>query len=212
MLPDLLSLLLLGLVGQAHCLGMCGPILVALPGEGSVRTHLAYHGGRVATYALLGALTGAVGQVAGSLGPARWALQGVAALLLLGLGLARLGMVREPPWLRSFTPARLPGFGRAWASARGAGGWGSVLALGMLMGLLPCGLTLAALGRTLALGSAALGALGALLFGLGTLPALLLLGTAAGALLKRHRRAADLLSGMILVAMAGRVAASLLPP
>lgn len=212
MLSDVLSLLVLGLVGQAHCLGMCGPILVALPGEGSLRTHLLYHLGRLGTYTLLGALTGAVGQVAGSLGPARSGLQVAAALLLLGLGLARLGLVREPQWLGSFSPARLPGFGRAWTSARGTGGAGPVLLLGFLMGFLPCGLTLAALSRTLALGSVGQGALGALAFGLGTAPALLLLGTAAGALLRRHRRAADLLSGMVLVAMAGQVAAPLVLP
>ena len=58
---------LLGLVGSAHCAGMCGPLALALPPTGNTRVmfltgRVAYNLGRIVTYALLGACFGFVGQ------------------------------------------------------------------------------------------------------------------------------------------------------
>src|SRR5688500_7467635 len=59
--------LLMGLLGSFHCLGMCGPIAVALPvGKGAgwqfVAGRVLYNGGRIITYAGLGLVAGAFGQ------------------------------------------------------------------------------------------------------------------------------------------------------
>ncbi len=206
---------LLGLFGSAHCLGMCGPLVVALPGaDGRWRAHLAYHSGRLFTYTLLGTLMGAVGRgVLGlqALPSAQAAALGArlqiilslpVGIFLLLLGLHRLGIVAEPAWIAKAEPLRLPGFGRLIRRVLDQHGTGWLLAMGTLLGLLPCGLSYGAFARALTAGSASRGALWTLLFGLGTLPGLLLLGGGSAALWKRFRPQAELLAGLIMVGMA----------
>jgi len=212
---DLSSMFMLGLLGTGHCLGMCGPLVFALPGQHrGLGPHLAYHGGRVGMYAFVGLLMGALGGglrlLAGTLAadPLTWmaAVQTgfgfVAAILLGGLGVVRLGLVPEPQWLAMASPSRIPGVGRwlrdASAAGRGAGMW----AAGAVMGLLPCGLSFAAFARALGAASPLAAAGLTLAFGLGTLPGLLLLGTGLAPFIRRYRRASDLLAGLLMVAMA----------
>ena len=100
MTPLEFSLVLsLGLVSGLHCLGMCGPIVLAygLPlAKGQrLRAHLSYHAGRVLTYMLLGALAGAAGGALGLLGRLAGLTTGArifagAAMILAGLLLAGL--------------------------------------------------------------------------------------------------------------------------
>jgi sulfite exporter TauE/SafE len=77
--------------------------------------------------------------------------------------------------------------------------------LGLLLGLLPCGLSYAAFARALAAGGPAQGALLVLAFSLGTLPGLLLVGTGASRFARRHAKLFDVLSGVLLVAMAAKL-------
>lgn len=198
---------LLGLFGSGHCLGMCGPLVVALPGaDGRWRAHFAYHLGRLMTYTLLGALLGAAGQ--GMLGLAAWSarlqimLSLPVALFLLLLGLHRLGLVAEPAWLAKADPHRVPGFGRVMRLVLGQRGAGWLLAMGAMLGLLPCGLSYGVFARSLVADSAGQGAVWTLFFGLGTLPGLLILGGGSAALWKRFRPQAELLAGLIMVGMA----------
>ena len=59
---DLVSMFMLGLLGTGHCIGMCGPLVVALPGQfGSWSAHLIYNLGRIATYSLVGGIMGMIG-------------------------------------------------------------------------------------------------------------------------------------------------------
>ena len=52
----------LGILGTGHCIGMCGPLVVALPGRvGRLSAHLSYHAGRIATYSLVGGMMGGMG-------------------------------------------------------------------------------------------------------------------------------------------------------
>lgn len=217
---DLLPLFLLGFLGTAHCLGMCGPLVLSLPGRGGrLATHLAYHAGRILTYGALAALAAGLGAgvdatdralavpggAAGALAPltrVQVALSLASAALLLSLGLFRLGIVREPAFLSGAGPQRLPGARRLARAALTGGGLPAVWAFGLLMGLLPCGLSWAAFARALAAPDPLRGATLGVAFGLGTLPGLLLLGTAAATALRRHARLVDLLSGMLLVGMA----------
>jgi sulfite exporter TauE/SafE len=188
----LLSAFLVGLLGSTHCLGMCGGIVSALTlglredirrSPWSLAPYLlAYNAGRIASYALAGALAGAVSaQIFGLAPPAqtRWIVKLVTGgfMIALGLylagwwpGLQRLeqwgGMLwrRVEPLGRRLLPVNHPlkalAFGRVW-------GW------------LPCGMVYAALAWALASGSAAHGAALMLAFGLGTLPMLLAAGAAA---------------------------------
>jgi sulfite exporter TauE/SafE len=77
---------------------------------------------------------------------------------------------------------------------------GHPLGLGLLLGLLPCGLLYSALIAAAARGDALQGALALLLFGLGTAPALLGVSL-ADALLARHRWLLDRLARVFLLAM-----------
>ena len=59
---DLISMFFLGLLGTGHCIGMCGPLIIAIPGQtGKFSAHLAYHAGRVGTYVIVGAVMGGLG-------------------------------------------------------------------------------------------------------------------------------------------------------
>lgn len=212
---DLLAMLLLGLTGTGHCLGMCGPLVIAIPGQvGRWSAHLAYHAGRLITYTLIGAVLGAV---SGSLprlasgdpsDPLNWitrlqiVISLLAAVLLLTLGLHRLGILKEPQWLSSALPQKIPCVGSAISRNIRRGTLGSVFSLGLALGLLPCGLSYAAFAGTLASGNLFHGAQLAFCFGLGTLPGLLLLGTGAGIFWTRFRQYSEIISGLIMVAMA----------
>ncbi len=182
-MPDsaYLALFLVGLLGGTHCVGMCGGIVGALSLGGQPRwsLHLAYSTGRIASYALAGALAGAVGGAGlvleGQL-PVCLVLYVLANLMLVGLGLYLMGISRLvasleylgaglwrrlEPLSRRFLPARTPL---------------QAVPLGALWGWLPCGLVYSALATALTAGSAGRGALLMVAFGLGTLPNLLLAG------------------------------------
>ncbi|MDA8224351.1 MAG: sulfite exporter TauE/SafE family protein [Betaproteobacteria bacterium] len=181
---SLLSMMLVGWLGGVHCLGMCGGIVSALSlsapgGRAGWGILLGYNAGRLVSYALAGALAGAVGSSALLLDhvlPVSRVLYALASfmLLLLGLylagwsravlGIERLGgglWLRLQPYVRHLLPVRHPGQ--------------AVLA-GLVWGWLPCGLVYSVLVSALASGSAVHGALVMLAFGTGTLPNLLAMG------------------------------------
>ncbi|MEF8726827.1 MAG: sulfite exporter TauE/SafE family protein [Accumulibacter sp.] len=182
-----LALLLVGLLGGTHCVGMCGGIVGALAMGAPARCSLllAYNAGRILSYAVAGAIVGAVGEasiaLAGQL-PLRGILYLFANLMLIALGLYLLGVSSAlafterigdrlwrqlQPLTRRYLPARSPL---------------QAFPLGLLWGWLPCGLVYSALATALSSGSAARGAGLMLAFGAGTLPNLLLAGLLAARL------------------------------
>ncbi len=177
------SLLIVGLLGGVHCVGMCGGIVGALslgqPGRWSLQ--LAYNLGRLLSYCVAGALAGGLGsgvEVAAQW-PGRLALYVVANLMLVALGGYLLGSTRPLAVLEQLGGhlwRRLQPLTRCWLPARG---WRQALPLGMLWGWLPCGLVYSALTAAMASGSPAGGARAMLAFGIGTLPNLLLAGMLA---------------------------------
>lgn len=211
---DVVSMFGLGIVGIGHCAGMCGPLVLALPsGYGSLRPHFLYHLGRVSTYTLTGAVIGGAGALLRAAGGAAATTPAAvarvqlifslaAALVLVFFGLVRLGVAKEPRWMATVSPARLPGFRRVQLSAMQRGGGGSLILFGALLGFLPCGLTYAAFGRVLSVNGSVAGATLMLAFGLGTLPGLLLLGRLGSGIARRHAKLFDVLSGVLLVGMA----------
>ncbi|MEY4690776.1 MAG: hypothetical protein RIT19_1101 [Verrucomicrobiota bacterium] len=168
---EFLSALLLGLGGSLHCGGMCGPLMMALlsgadPGS-RVRSRAAYHAGRLLTYALIGLVFGLLGRGFHAAGWQR-AVSVVAGVLLLvgGTIASRLSLdawlVRSVGWVKALF--RL-GAGRRTL--------GSLWFLGMINGFLPCGLVYAAGVSAAASGAPLSGAVSMVVFGLGTLPLLL---------------------------------------
>jgi len=164
----------LGFLSSLHCAQMCGPIVLCV--GPAARDHLSYNGGRILTYAALGAIAGAAGrgmvELAGVEQIAAIAAGGlmiVAGLLMAGAA-PRRALVRIERW-------RLPRlFSRAIGRMLLAPGTMRRFALGGLMGFLPCGLLYAALLKAAATGSAAQGAISMLAFGLGTASSLLAIG------------------------------------
>ena len=185
LLPLDLGALALGLAsGFSHCIGMCGVFVVSyagLPEKNAPRRwqidrHALFHAGRLLALAALGMAGGLIGQFGH-----HWAIaQGIVSLLvgLIMLGLA-LGMAGFAPWFRLPEPNVLGAGGGAGRQLfRRALQSRSVLkpfAVGLFVGLLPCGLTYNALMATFTLSPLA-GAGLMLLFGLGTVPGLLALG------------------------------------
>ncbi len=213
---DLLSLFLLGLFGSAHCIGMCGPLVLAIPsGSSRLLSQLTYNLGRIVTYTLVGMTLGGLGSGLSTLsGKSPMVLlhrveivvSFVSALLLLSLGLARLAIWREPAWMQGIGLQRLPGFARVQRQVVADRTPSAVFGFGLLLGLLPCGLSYGAFAVSLAAGGAVRGGLMTLAFGLGTVPGLLALGTAATAVVRRHRRLFELLAGLLMIVMAVTIA------
>ncbi|MEQ8789644.1 MAG: sulfite exporter TauE/SafE family protein [Pirellulaceae bacterium] len=184
---ELPLVLMSGMLGSAHCLGMCGGFALAIGGGAtSVRSNLhrqlAYTAGRVFTYIVLGAaaafggwrLTRAMPEIVNL--PAILAI--VAGVLLVYQGLAAAGWIRWPR-ITGAAPCAAAGTFRTFLTAPGLL---NPMIAGMLTGFLPCGLlyamlALAAASRDLWIGAALMG-----VFGLGTAPAMLLAG-AGGSLL-----------------------------
>ena len=169
---ELWTAFLLGLVGSAHCAGMCGPLALALPPTGNTRLlfltgRVAYNFGRIATYALLGALFGLLGESLALAGFQRWLSLVAGSVILLGLVLsprliAGVPLARSVGWLKTVLGKLLQR--RAVSSLFG---------IGLLNGLLPCGLVYAACAGATASGSLITGIETMILFGLGTLPMML---------------------------------------
>lgn len=196
------SLLVAGLAGSLHCIGMCGPILVGFS-QAFERVRLsmhgqplatrgvrarrwltaaslefaAYHVGRLWTYAMLGLVAGFAGQGLRTsstwLGWQKPASIALAAAVIVS-GLVLLDLL---PGVRLSSWAT----GCAKGKLRGLGWFNALLhgrglaprlLLGAVMGLLPCGLVYAMLVVVAALPHPLLSALGMIAFGLGTLPAL----------------------------------------
>ena len=204
MLPILTAAFATGLLGSAHCLGMCAGIsglFAAGATVASLRTQLplaiAYNLGRVLSYAFLGLLVAAIGAgfagvIPAIAGPVR--LASGLLIILIGLQVAfnwrLLRMVetagagiwsRIAPQAQRFIPAT--------SLSRAA-------ILGLFWGWLPCGLVYSALLLAASTAQATNGMLVMIAFGLGTLPAMVLSGLSASrlsAFMSRNRLGAGLL-------------------
>jgi sulfite exporter TauE/SafE len=194
---DLLTAFMLGFAGSLHCAGMCGPIVLALPAIGANRWtqvvgRLAYNGGRVATYVLLGVVFGALGQVLSLAGVQRWVSIGAGVLILLGLFAWPL---RGGTWRVVQPVGRLKAALGRLLQRRSVG---SQFLFGSLNGLLPCGLVYVACAAATATGSLLSGVQYMLWFGVGTVPMMLALGLAGRAV---HQRLQGRVQQVIPVAL-----------
>jgi sulfite exporter TauE/SafE len=181
---------LFGLLGSFHCVGMCGPIALALPGgQGRggafVAGRLLYNGGRLVTYTGLGALAGLFGkslQLAG-LQQTLSLVSGGLILLLVVLPATLSGRFRRATGLEHLLGKIHRTMGRLFSRQ---GPW-ALGAIGVLNGLLPCGFVYLALAGAISMPTLT-GAMGyMLLFGLGTFPLMLLLSL-SGKLIRPRMR------------------------
>lgn len=205
--------LLFGLVGSGHCAAMCGPLVaLTVPREGddpngrrAAMGVALYHGGRMSTYLVLGALAGLIGSsiARAGLGRVVAVVAGVALVTqaLIGARIVPHRMVRRGP-AQAITRA-LARAG-AWMRAHDVAG---PLAFGALNGLLPCGLLYAALVAAAGLADLRESLAFIAAFAVGTAPALVLLAVASRTLANhmplRIRRVAPValaVVGVLLIA------------
>ena len=175
MSPEILSAFLIGLVGSLHCIGMCGPIAIALPVPHSTNLtflsgRILYNLGRVFSYAILGLIFGLLGR--------RIALAGAQQFVSIALGVIIIIAVLLPqkyknyfaqhPITQKLTQPLKANIGMLFKK----GTFSAMFLIGILNGFLPCGLVYVALAGAIASGDAISGAVVMILFGLGTVPAM----------------------------------------
>ena len=186
----LIVMLLAGLAGGfGHCIGMCGPVVAAYSfGEQRLRYlhHILYNLGRITTYMFMGAVVGLTGSflvLTSSIEKIQAAIMVLAGISIIIMGIAIGGWipVRRSPKSSSWLSSTIQKTMELFKGPRTAG---TYYPMGIVLGFLPCGLTYTAL---LAAARAAMdtdnhlagmlqGAFMLLFFGLGTAPALLLVG------------------------------------
>lgn len=176
-----------GVLGSAHCVGMCGGFALAIgatkpPFWATLVNQLVYSAGRIFTYTFLGAVVGAIGLYIGHWRGTLVEVQrvmsivaGVAMLLvgssvLFGLGLERL--THRWPILTAPVTRMAKAFTHL---LNGRTRWSFFLA-GLFTGFLPCGLVYAFVALAMSRGTVEGGALTMTAFGLGTVPAMVLIG------------------------------------
>ena len=172
----------LGILGSAHCLGMCGPLALAIPAPKNtlgqrLRSALLLNGGRVITYALIGALFGLFGRGLQLAGLQQGVSIAMGAVILLSLLMPSILKFR---WLTKGAGTfvmRMQGVMARQLKRTSSGG---LFITGTLNGLLPCGMVYLALAGALAQDGWWQGALFMLFFGLGTWPALIGLRVSGG--------------------------------
>lgn len=190
---ELPLLFLAGILGSSHCLGMCGPFALAV---GSVSSHwranlwrqLCYSAGRIFTYAVLGAAAGYCGLWFTKAWPGivniAAGLAIVAGLFLIYQGLVATGILRK----RGVAEGAGCLSGSMLRSLLRARGTKEVFLAGLFTGLLPCGLLYGMLALATSTRDLGQGALLMIVFGLGTMPAMLTAGVGGSLLSATMRR------------------------
>ncbi len=222
----ILSVVTASLLGSLHCVGMCGPLAMWATGLGERGKAVAvplglYHGGRLITYALAGAVAGGLGQVA-NLGGEMIGLQTVAARIvgtvMVAIGLWKGLHALFPSWFRSNRIESMPprkSTQPSWITMAIVR-WRPIilsqplhlraLMTGLLTAVLPCGWLYLFAFVAAGTGGPKSGMVVMLAFWVGTLPALVSLAVSAHLLSHRAKRAIPGLAALLLVIAGGYTA------
>jgi len=172
------SAFVIGIVGNLHCIGMCGPIALALPLGNKTQTQkkvavALYNLGRLSTYALFGLILGFLGEGLSFIGISQY-LSLVFGLLIVFIGLLAIFRLKNPiangAFFSSYSLLK-----RSFSKQLQKRSNAAFFTMGVLNGFLPCGLIYVALAGALASGNLVNSVAFMLLFGMGTLPAMLLM-------------------------------------
>ena len=173
---EILAGLMVGLVGSLHCAGMCGPLALALPVPPDARLRyitgrLLYNVGRTVTYMALGAIAGAVGRKL-FLAGAQQTVSIVLGVLLLLFALVP-SLARWIPGGSSLLDRLTGPVRRAIGSLLQRSSLLAMFLLGLVNGLLPCGLVYMAVAAAMTTGTMMQGVMFMAGFGMGTVPMML---------------------------------------
>jgi hypothetical protein len=164
---------LIGFLGSFHCVGMCGPIALALPiGKSSnvqlILSRLLYNLGRITTYAFFGAVFGFFGKGIAFAGLQRYASIALGVIILIyflipGKFKGRLSFTKPYQLLSNFVK-------KSFKRLTQSGSPQSLYLFGIINGFLPCGFVYIALAGAITTGDSISGAIFMAMFGVGTTP------------------------------------------
>ncbi|MCG6186589.1 sulfite exporter TauE/SafE family protein [Maribellus maritimus] len=198
----LLSAFLLGLMGSFHCAGMCGPIAIALPLHGNTVSQKIFGGalyniGRTLTYGIMGAVFGLLGQGIQMIGfqqKVSVLMGGVMIVSVLFPALFRNQYSLDKSWF-SVVGKLKKSIGQLFTIRS----FSSLFFIGLLNGLLPCGLVYMAIAGAIGVGNVGEGSLYMILFGLGTIPMLLAISLAGNVMSLTVRKRINRLIPVLVV-------------
>ncbi len=199
-----------GLLVSMHCIGMCGPIVIAYSTTGIANAnsgvkkilfaqHVAYNTGRILAYGVLGGVVGLAGSALGDIKTMSEyiALVGGGLMVLFGLGF--LGFLMFP---RAASESALFGVCRKpFSAVLNRKTTASRFLLGIMTPLLPCGVLYAMLIKAVTAGSVMGGAATMAIYGLGMAPSLILVGSLSNLVSKKLRRNAEKLAAIAIIIM-----------
>lgn len=196
-----LTALVIGLAGSLHCMTMCSPLAIAVFSlrKPFLVNRLTYNAGRIFSYGILGALVSSFGSLFQFSGYQNVLTIGLGSLLII-LGMAGSNQIRIP-LLTSALQKMTTGLKNLFSKFLNRKTTLSISVLGMLNGLLPCGLTYLALTYCLILPGASAGFIFMLFFGVGTLPAMLGITSLIPWLMNRFRFSLRKLTNVVMIAM-----------
>jgi len=209
---DLIIILTTAFLGSVgHCIGMCGGIVVAYSSSKidqkssyiqQTTSHLAYNFGRVTTYAILGAIFGYVGQVLAFTPTTKGILFTITGLLMILAGLSLLGKVK---FLNSaeWSVSKYAWYQKSFKKLMSTSSYGSFYLLGLLNGIIPCGLVYSFAIFAASTADPLSGAIVMATFGLATIPALFFLGFLTKFLQKGSLRGSMMKAAALMVILYG---------
>jgi uncharacterized protein len=210
----------IGLVGSLHCLGMCGPLTLAYslqirpacPAQPTsipaiwprgFSHHLAFHGGRIATYGILGGLAAFGSHLTffnQAIGNLRGGFTLGAGILMILLGMVFLKILPFPLFsLPSFGSGSF--WGKIFTPLFRSRNLSSKILLGMATGFLPCMLSWAMIVKAATASHPLAGFLTMVLFGAGTVPALFLAGLSVSLVSLRIRFLGERIAAVSVISM-----------
>jgi len=198
MIAEIWLLFMTGFLGSMHCIGMCGGIVSALSlksSQNAFRSNLLFNTGRVISYTTIGGIVGMTGGLIGNIGhfqAIRGTINILVGFVMILLSMELLGwfhILRSGSTITRF-------FSKLKVSK------GGHFTIGAFMGIVPCGLTYAVYVKSLAAGSFYAGAAMSLAFALGTVPAILGIGTLTGTWTGESRKLFTYMAAGIVVMLA----------
>lgn len=193
---------LVGFIGSAHCAGMCGPIALALPLRSDNWAHrvaggLIYNTGRIITYMLLGAVFGLLGKGLHMAGFQSWASVIVGTLMIAFVVIPLLfkQLPSANTVFEGYSSRLMGGFRKLFRN----GTYPSLMGIGLLNGILPCGLVYVGVAGALNTGGVTSGMVYMALFGAGTIPVMLAVSLAGTMISLKLRVLINKLSPYVIV-------------
>jgi len=196
--------LVFGFLGSFHCVGMCGPIALALPGADRSKPYLifsrlVYNIGRVITYSTLGLAVGLMSSMISISGFQQGLSITVGIIILLGLTISAFRQ-KLNEW-KAYPSSIMRKATKPITALFRRGGISSLFLIGLLNGLLPCGFVYMGLATALTTGTVLKSVLFMGGFGFGTFPAMLAMSLAGGFISLSFRRKLQQVSPYFMAAV-----------